>query len=75
MEYLEGILRKNTIDRFEVYDQKNDRDFEITSGCVIEANIGGQWIKTRIESTMGGYYAVEQGVQLLPGLKVRVRIS
>lgn len=75
MEYLEGILRKNTIDRFEVYDQKNDRDFEITSGCVIEVNIGGQWIKTRIESTMGGYYAVQQGVQLLPGLKVRVRIS
>lgn len=75
MEYLEGILRKNTIDRFEVFDQKNNRDFEITSGCVIEVNIGGQWIKTRIESTMGGYYAVQQGVQLLPGLKVRVRIS
>lgn len=75
MEYLEGTLRKNSIERFEVYDAKNNRDFEITSGCVIEVNIAGQWVKTRIESGLGRYYAVEKGVQLLPGLKVRVRIS
>jgi hypothetical protein len=74
MEYLEGVLRKNSIERFEVYDVKNNRDFEITSGCVIEVQIAGNWVKTRIESGMGCYYAVEPGVQLLPGLKVRVKI-
>jgi hypothetical protein len=45
-------------------------------GAVVEVQVGGQWIATRIEYDHGArdYHAVERGVRLCHGLPARVEL-
>jgi len=80
---MQGTLRLNENGRWEIVDQSVDRVgrliCEITSGDVIEVEVAGHWICTRIESSSRSYppysafyYAVVQGVSLYPGQKARL---
>jgi Domain of unknown function (DUF5348) len=48
----------------------------LSSGAVVEVQVDGQWIATRIEYDHGtrDYYAVERGVRLCQDLPVRVEL-
>lgn len=45
--------------------------YEITSGDIIEVNVGGHWIRTRIEHNGKDYIAMVSGVKLYQGVEVR----
>lgn len=66
-----GILRKNDIDRWEIFDGEGRR-WEITSGDVIEVRIGDDtWVTTRVEHNGKDYYAIEAGITLYNGMPAR----
>jgi hypothetical protein len=56
-------------------DRDDTRGLELTSGDVCDVQVGGHWIRTRIEFLHapggGDYYAVERGVRLCRGLPAR----
>lgn len=68
---MEGHLRKNQCGRWEIVDNSGNR-IEITSGDLIEVQVGETWIKTRIECGMDGYYAAVPGLKLFQGQKSKI---
>jgi hypothetical protein len=55
-----------------VFQVKPEPDYvTLTSGSIVEVNIGGHWIRTRVEHNGKDYYAVTQGVKLQTNLKAR----
>jgi Domain of unknown function (DUF5348) len=52
-----GTLRKNGLDEWEIVDGEG-RVCVLSSGSVCEVQIGGSWIKTRIEFCHGSQPAV-----------------
>lgn len=71
-----GFLTMNDSGRWEIRYRDEDGDFafgdQLTSGCVCEVLIGDKWIKTRIESSDGKYYAVTRGIRLCESLPARL---
>lgn len=58
---------------YKVGKTRDESDwYTVTSGEVIEVNVGGQWVRTRIEHNGKGYYAVVPGVNLANELKARL---
>lgn len=66
-----GELKKNENHWWEI-DLRGEYPLELSCGSVIELNIGGVWIRTRIEHGSNGYYATTRGVQLCTGLTARI---
>jgi hypothetical protein len=70
-----GTLRKNDCGRWEIWISNGDPDngftYVLTSGEWCEVQIAGYWIRTRIESSNGEYYAVTAGIQLYHGMPAR----
>lgn len=62
----DGLLEKNDIGRWCI-----GIDDQVTSGEVIEVDVAGHWITTRVEYGGNDYYAVAPGVQLYEGMKAR----
>lgn len=72
---INGKLEKNDSGRWVIkseFDLEEWRSCELTSGSVFQVQIGGYWIRTRIESSNGEYYAVEPGIKLEVGLPARI---
>jgi hypothetical protein len=73
-----GKLRRNERGRWEIVDD-DERTLELTTGNIIEVQVGEHWVRTRIEfddtpwpgRPTGDYYAITPGVLLCVGLSVR----
>jgi hypothetical protein len=73
-----GKLRRNERGRWEIVDD-DERTLELTTGNIIEVQVGEHWVRTRIEfddtpwpgRPNGDYYAITPGVLLCVGLSVR----
>lgn len=66
-----GSLQLNESKRWEL-TRRDCVALELSCGAVIELNVGGAWIRTRIEHDGRGYYAVTRGLQLCAGLRARL---
>ncbi len=65
-----GTLVRSAIGRWAI--KTNDGQiYEITSGEVIEVNVAGHWIRTRIEHNGKDYVAMVDGVKLYQGMGTR----
>jgi hypothetical protein len=72
---ISGKLRKNDLGKWEIADDEG-RVCVLSSGAVVEVQVDGHWIRTRIEYDHGtrDYYALERGVRLCHDLPARVEL-
>ena len=65
-----GTLERSETGRWAIKTEKG-RLVEITSGEVIEIEVAGYWIRSRIEHDGRDYIAMVSGVRLYRGMKAR----